>query len=423
MTRSSDLPNRDFRLLAVAATGSRLGDGVYATGMYLLAAAWTHEAVLVAMVAVASYIPWLLFGVPAGLLLDAVPRRRLFVIAETLRGCVLGGFVVAAVIGTRQIAVLLVTVFLVGSLGTVSDTALDSLMPEVVKRSDLTRANAKLSLGQNVALRLAGAPLGGVLYSLLAWLPFGIDALSFFWSALLIDHVRGSAETWNASRADPGDRKPVLREQLQRYRVGVSWMRQADVTRAMLSTVVLMNVASGIVSAVLVLFAERALHLSGTEYGLLGGALGVGVIAGVMIAGRSKSGSTVGLKWCRAAALIQAVALVGLWLSSGFAAAMAALAVFGVATGTWNVFSMSFLQAAIPADLRGRVFSTYRTIATVAAPVGALIGGVIAGLGSVRESLLASAVVLGVAAAYAFARLVERASSSIEDLSPAQVKL
>ena len=77
--------NRSFRLLFSATAVSNLGDGVSALAFPWLATLITRDPALVALVAFATTLPWLLFSVPVGVLVDRYDRRLLMVRADLFR--------------------------------------------------------------------------------------------------------------------------------------------------------------------------------------------------------------------------------------------------------------------------------------------------------------------------------------------------
>src|SRR5687767_14282592 len=98
----------------LAATGiSVTGDGALLAAGPLLAAALTRDPVEVSFVTAAVYISWLLFGLPAGALVDRWSRKRVMVLADLSRAAVLAVLVVLLLIGGASLPVLVIAVLLV----------------------------------------------------------------------------------------------------------------------------------------------------------------------------------------------------------------------------------------------------------------------------------------------------------------------
>lgn len=91
------------------------GDGIYYTALPLLAATLTRDPLTISMVFFAEQLPWLLFALPAGVLVDRVDRRRLLWTVDAARFAVVGALGVAVLAGWATIWLLVVAGFLLGS--------------------------------------------------------------------------------------------------------------------------------------------------------------------------------------------------------------------------------------------------------------------------------------------------------------------
>ena len=160
-------PGPDFVKLWLAQGVSNLGDGVYLTALPLLAATLTRDPLPVSAVMFAEWLPWLLFGLLAGALLDRWERRRVMWMVDAARLVVVGSFAAAVLAGWASIPLLMATGFLLGTGQTLVDTASQALIPAMVSRDPgrLERANGRLAGTLMVAEQLAGPPAGGFLFS------------------------------------------------------------------------------------------------------------------------------------------------------------------------------------------------------------------------------------------------------------------
>ncbi len=155
------------------------GDGVTVTAGPLLAASITRDPLLVAGALFAQQLPWLIFALFSGVLVDRLDPARLMVLVNLLRAAVIGGLAASVLAGTAHLAALYGALFILGVGSTVSDTAALSLPPLLVGPDDLVRANAGLTGVQLVGGDLVGPPLGAYLFVLAAGLPFAFDAATF----------------------------------------------------------------------------------------------------------------------------------------------------------------------------------------------------------------------------------------------------
>src|SRR5690349_14337300 len=108
----------NFRWLLASSWASNIGDGIALAAGPLLVASQTDNPLLVALAALLQRVPWLLFGLYAGVIADRLDRRRVVIVVELLRAAVLGVLAVAIVTGRVNVAVALVGMFLLWSAET-----------------------------------------------------------------------------------------------------------------------------------------------------------------------------------------------------------------------------------------------------------------------------------------------------------------
>src|SRR3954462_10680259 len=137
----------NFRWLLASSWSSNLGDGLALAAGPLLVASQTSDPVPIALAALLQRLPWLLFGLYAGVLADRLDRRVLVVVAEILRTIVLVVLSITIITGAVNVAVVLVAMFLLGPAETFTDITTNTILPMVVEPSDLGLANARLMTG------------------------------------------------------------------------------------------------------------------------------------------------------------------------------------------------------------------------------------------------------------------------------------
>jgi len=154
---------RAFWKLWSASTLSNLADGVVKVSLPLVAVTLTDSPALVAGIVVAVTLPWLLFALPAGALTDRVDRRAAMLLANVARASALAVLVATVLLGYGSIWALYAVALFVGIAETVYDTCAQSILPQVVPRERLSRANGRLQAAELAANEFVGPPLGGVL--------------------------------------------------------------------------------------------------------------------------------------------------------------------------------------------------------------------------------------------------------------------
>lgn len=175
-----------------AATGvANIGDGIALTAAPLLAASLTRDPALIAGMAVALKLPWLLLTMPSGVLVDRINRRTAMVIAHGSRFVILGVLAALTLGDWISIPLLYLLLFGIGAIETIADTAALAMLPAIVPQDQLDRANGRLFATMSLTNEFAGPPLGGLLFGLRAGFPFATAALSFGLAAWLINSIPG----------------------------------------------------------------------------------------------------------------------------------------------------------------------------------------------------------------------------------------
>jgi len=384
-----------FAKLLAASAISNLGDGVYATALPLLAATLTRDPLLVSLVAFAEWLPWLLFGLLSGALLDRWDRRRVMWRVDAARFVVVAALTLAVFLDQASIALLAVVGFILGTGQTLVDTGAHSILPALVSRDprQLDRANGRLVGAQVVTQELAGPPAGGFLFAVATWIPFAVDAVSFAAGSALVAAIRGRFAGAPAAEAGPGaGPRTTLRAEIAE---GLRWLVAHRVLRTMAVMVAVVNLLASGGGAVMVLFAQEVLGLDSVGFGLLLSGSAVGGVLGSLVAARLVR--LVGPGRIAVGTLaVSALAYLGFGLSSRPWLAGAMYGLVGLLTVVFNVVFGSLRQSLTPDRLLGRVISAFRLFSYGVVPLGSLLGGVLARSFGLRAPFLVAGVVIPV---------------------------
>lgn len=397
----------DFHRLWTASAISNLGDGVTMVAGPLLVASLTPDPAAVAAATLAPQLPWLLFALVSGAIVDRVDRRRLVVAVNLGRGLVLAALAVAVLAGVATVPLICLAFFLTGVGETLADTASGALLPAVVPAERLEQANSRLYATFVVGNQFAAKPLGAYLFVLAAALPFGVDAATFGLAALLVALLR-----WRPvppAAPAPGEAGP--RRSLRADVVaGVRALWAVPVLRTLAGCIAVMNVAFCAAFAAFVLYARERLGLTAVGYGVLLTASALGGLAGSTLAARLRArlGTPMLL---RLGLLIEVGLQVVLATTRQPWIAGAALAVWGVHTMVWGVLVVSLRQRLVPDRLRGRVNSVYALADLGGAAVGTAVGGLLAqATGNILTPFWLAAAALSALTALAWRRLAATAT-------------
>lgn len=382
-----DRLGRPFALLWTASTISALGDGVTAVAAPLLVASLTASPLVVSGVFFAATLPWLLFSLLSGGLVDRLDRRRVMVTVDWVRAAAIGTLGVAVALDRRSVALLYAVSFLLGTGETLFRSASQAMLPAVVPVPLLERANGRLNAARTAAHDMLAGPLGGLLFAAAAATPFLLDAGSFAAGAVLVGLLPGTFRAAGRPPRDPAVAAaampgavpaPVVRPSLwSEIAVGVRWLLRHRLLRTLAILIGLLNVTLVAALSVLVLLATRRLGLGSVGYGLLFTALSVGGLLGSLVGERLIRRFTASVT-LRVGLLVETGFHLTVALSASPVAVAAAFAVFGLHGALWMMVSPSLRQRLTPPELLGRVNSAFLFVGAGGNAFGALLGGVVA---------------------------------------------
>jgi MFS family permease len=356
-----------FRWLVGSSWVSNLGDGIGLAAGPLLIASQTHDPLLVALGGLLQRLPWLLFGLHAGVLADRVARRVLVVAVDLTRAAVLAALTTMLVTGHVDITVVLVTMFLLGTAEVFADTTSGTLLPMVVGKADLGIGNARLMAGVLTMNEMAGPAVGAVLFAAgMAW-PFLTQAVCVALGAVLISRMVLPPLPRRAGRSH------IRRDIAEGFR----WTWGNRAVRTLTLAIVTFNVTYGAAWSVLVLYATERLDLGAVGFGLLTTVGALGGIAGTAAYDwleRHASLATI----MRVGLIIETFTHLGLALTTTGWVAMVIMFVFGAHAFVWGTTSRTVRMRAVPTELQGRVGSLYSIGVFGGIVLGQALGGVIA---------------------------------------------
>nr|WP_246101065.1 MFS transporter [Streptomyces cyaneus] len=367
---------------------SRFGDALRTTALPLLAVQLTDDPLVIASVTACGYVPWLLFGLLGGAVADRVDQRRAMWAVDLVRGLLVAGFALAVGLGHASIPLLLVLAFSLTTLQTLFDNASTALLPSLVDREALGSANARLMTGQQLAGGLLAGPFVPLLLTAGAAMPFVADASTYLLAAALVATLR-----IRPPEPEPRPAGSTLRAEIGE---GLRTLRRDPALRAVCVATLLCNIGMGALIATLVLHVTRWLHGGQTAYAAAMTAYTAGSLAGGFVAQRIAR-RTGRVRALLLAGTVQTASLLLAGTVRHLAAFLAAMALLGAMGMVWNVNQVTLMQQRSPESMVGRIASAFRTASTSGAPVGALLGGAVAGAFGLNGPALLAAVLFTLA--------------------------
>ena len=397
---------RNFTKAVVASGFANLADGVLWVALPLLAVQLTRSPLLIAGVTVAARLPWLLAPV-AGAFADRLDRRQSMVRVNLVRTVLLGGLALAVAVDLASIPMLYAVAVLLGVGETLFDTSAQSLLPALVARDDLTRANSRLFAVELVANTFIGPPLGGLLAAAGLALAFGVQAAAYLVGAGCLALIAGSFRA--AGAGPPGSSR--LRDEIGE---GAAFVWRHRVLRPLAIMLGIENMAYAAAFAVFVLYAVEPgpMGLSEAGYGILTATIGIGSLLGTWLAVPAER------RLGRVRTLVLSVFMTGgslvvPALTANAVLVGASFVVSGVAIVLWNVVTVSLRQRITPDRLLGRMNAAYRLVGWGTMPVGAALGGFLAEALGLRPTFVVTAV-LTVTVLAGFRSVTEEAIAEAE---------
>jgi MFS family permease len=403
--------NRPFTWLWSSQGVSLFGNQVTLIAIPLLAAiSLGADAFQMGLLAAAETVPYLVFSIPAGVLVDRVDRHRLLIVSNLLRAALLLAIPAGASLGFLSLPLLYAVGFGVGSASVLFDVAYQSYVPDLLDPDELLSGNQRIELSESAA-RTLGPGLGGALVIAMGGaFAIVVDVLSYLVATVALLGARrpkpiGRLERAVASREAERERHEPAQQKDRSPTSAGAWAGLAIVLRDrplrdMAASTATFNLASSAIVAVFILFAATEVGMDARAIGVLIGVGNVGFVLGALAVGAVTTRYGVG-RTLVLSAVLGAVATVMLPFAVGAAAAAVLLAgrfVGAFAIPLFNVNARALRQSRAPREAIGRVNAVFRLIDWGTVPIGALLGGWVGSVYGLHATLVLGGL-LGVASA------------------------
>ena len=370
----------------------------------LLVLAQTHSPARAGLVGFAQTLPYMLFYLPAGALVDRWNRKRVMLIADAGRAVALGSLALALAAHAFSFAQILAVAFVEGTLFVFFSLSESAALPQIVPKEQLPTAVAQ-NQARIQGADLVGQPLGGALFGLSRLLPFAADAISYAISFVSLLFVRPAFQ-------EERERTPTrLRAEIAE---GVVWLWRQPFLRAAVFLVAGSNFAFSAIILALIVRAKQ-LGASSATIGLMLAFFGLGAIGGSIVA-----------PWVQrhVHAKVVIIGAFWIWAAGAFASAviqtpfgLGAVWAFGAVFGpVFNVTFASYRYALVPDRLLARVGSAALVVAWGAIPLGQLTAGFLLQNLGARETILALAAAMVAVGLAATASPSVRSAPRVEEL-------
>lgn len=397
MAGDEAFPSRSFLLFWSADAVSGLGTYVTLFALQTLVVLTLHGSALqVGWLNSVRWLPYLVFGVVVGALVDRRPRLPIMVATDWAQAVLLAAIPLLWWLNLLSFPVLLLIVLAYGTTSVVNSAAAMALLPRLVEPRLLQRAHARTD-GTSAVSTTAGPALGGLLVSAVGSpIAVVVDAATYIYSAITV----GRIEVIEPTR-EPGRRLGTL---LAEIVDGLRWIYRGSGLASLAIATHGWFVGNAIIGVLLAPYALTTLGMTALQFGLVGAAGGIGALLGAIVTTRAGLLLGTGRTIIACHVITTAGVLVmvaadnghGQWLTVATLAAGQLL--YGVAMGASNSHEMSYRQMVTPDHLQARTNTSMRSINRAVMVVVAPLAGVMADEWGMRPALLIATVVFAVVA-------------------------
>ena len=375
-----------------ATTLSSIGSGISSVALPWIASSLTRDPLAISLVALAGQLPWIIFTLHAGVLIDRLDKKRILITMDVARGVLT--FLIALLVLLNQnllggvtrvnlnlsdtkwpLLILIIAAQLTMGFATVlADTTSQAVIPSVASKDQLTHANGRIWATISVSEQFIGPPIGSFLLGIASFLPLVFDATSFFLSAGLILLV--TAQIGSKREYSENSPKPTFMADIKE---GFNWLWSRSIFKTLALSLGAINLVNGLSTGIYIFYAQEILRTSVFQFALLGTGFAIGGVIGGILGPRlaNKLGESKSLSISMIGTAITSF-ITGItsnwlivWTVGIFVAVLITL---------WNIVTVSFRQSVIPTEIFGRVNSVYRFFGTGGAPIGSLLGALIVSL-------------------------------------------
>lgn len=390
---------RNFTRFWAAGAAIDLGSYIRLLALQVLVVVTLHGTAFdVGLLNAARWLPYLVLGLAAGVVVDRLPRRSVLIFTDSLMVVVYAALGLLALEGHLNLLGLLLLTLLGGLAALFHDAAAQAILPDLVPAGRLISSNVRVEQARAVAQTVGPAAAGLLIAAVGAPLAVGVDAIAHLTSGSLnagLSHRRATPRSsGQTARQDVGE--------------GLRWLYGHSQLRSLALNTNLWFVFHAAVTALLVPYALLTLGLGASAVGIVLAAAGLGAVVGtVLSAGAARRWGAGRIIWLARCGYLPSIALLALappsshhaWIPS-FEMALGAELLYGLAMGLESPLETAYRQAITPTHLQGRTNATMRATNRAMVVVAAPLSGALAVAVGYRSVLWAAALGMAVVAVW-----------------------
>lgn len=353
----------DFTNLLLAVSFSTLGDGLTLLALPWLTSSLTSNTFLVSLVSASMVLPWLLFSLHVGVLIDSVSRKKLLIYSVVSRILLL--IILCFLILTNKVNIpfLILIAFGLGITKVVYDSTSQTVVPNLVKVGQLEKANGYVMTSRLTMSDIVGRSLGGMLIRFGIMVPFIADLILLIFTLPFIFLIKTRLAV-------------KKRSEKARISEGISFVLNNPMLKYLSFIGIGITLMFSATLSIQVFFVKEILNLDSFGFGML---IAIGTLGSIL---GSQTISFIKIKWGFDKTILISLLMMGFTFGSvGFAnnpySVMIMYFIGSYFIVIWNISNLSFRQRITPDEKLGRVGSVIRLLSWGMNPIGMLFGGII----------------------------------------------
>lgn len=360
------------------------------TYMHVVATGWlvltlSHSGTVLGALIAAQLVPWLLFGVYAGVVIDRVDKRALVFVGNALDALLCGLLAILCLTDGITVPLVFALGITMGLSATFVVPAQQAFVAEMVGAGELKEAVTLTNMMGSVAKVLGPACAGLLIAGAGVGYCFAANAVSYL--AVLIALARMRSGALNTPERPPRSRGQVGE--------GLRYARSRPELLVPLMMMAILGTFAFEFQVSLPLMAEGPLHDGAGAYGLMTAAMGAGALLGAVFMNHRLG---LGTSWLARLSLALAASILLAALAPSLATELVTLVAVGGAMAAFMAIAASTLQLASTPQMRGRMMSLWWLAVAGSTPIGAPVIGVVAGADSPRTALALGAAACAICA-------------------------
>ncbi|WP_186809783.1 MFS transporter [Paenibacillus polysaccharolyticus] len=357
-----------------------LGDGLTLAAVPWLVSTLTTDTLYASITMTALRLPWLIFSLPVGVLIDRYSRKHMLVGASFTRMIFLLFLTICIWGGWISIPLLALFMFGIGLSRVVFDSTVQTIIPQVVEEKKLEKANGQFTAGQLITSDILGVALGGFIITMHIVYPFAIDTVTAILSLLLISGLRGSFHPAKSKESQVQEQAEKETRPMKNWKremwSGIQYVFQDRFLRGLAILSVTITLMFSMILVTQIFFVREVLQLEAYAFGILISIATIGSILGSQaVAYMRKRWSSKQLILLSILSMGLLYGAVGLTSNAYVVGGLYFCAAFFIVV--YNVVRSSILQRSVPNELLGRVGSVFRFLSFGISAIGTLLGGLL----------------------------------------------